>query len=196
MRLQPSPAAPLPAGTSTRTSKGKDKLTLTGLYNVLEALREQRPLTAKEKTIHTAGLVGVLKELHDELDAAVLQAYGLSVSATTDDILSHLVALNQQRAAEETQGTVRWLRPEFQNPAKPATELLSKQELLTQVQQALAPDFAQDVELRPAMWVEKRAMALRGGHHYNDYSFHLNGGDRHGFIRLRCTSEIECCRTN
>ncbi|MDB5842821.1 MAG: SAM-dependent methyltransferase, partial [Polaromonas sp.] len=53
-------------------------LTLTGTYNVLEALREGRPLSAKEKTIHTQGLVSVLKELHDELDASVLQAYGLT----------------------------------------------------------------------------------------------------------------------
>ena len=47
-------------------------LTLTGMYNVLEALREGRALTAKEKAIHTQGLVSVLKDLHDELDAAVL----------------------------------------------------------------------------------------------------------------------------
>ncbi len=52
--------------------------TLTSLYNVLQALREGRPLTAKEKQIHSAGLVGVLGTLHDELDAAVLAAYGWS----------------------------------------------------------------------------------------------------------------------
>jgi hypothetical protein len=137
MRPQPSPAAPLPAGTS----KGKDKLTLTGLYNVLEALREQRPLTAKERTIHTQGLVGVLKELHDELDGAVLQAYGLSVSTSTDDILSHLVALSQQRAAEETQGTVRWLRPEFQNPQISASESLLKTELPAHIPRGLQGDL-------------------------------------------------------
>ena len=33
-------------------------LTLTGMYNVLEALREGRALTAKEKTLHQQGLVG------------------------------------------------------------------------------------------------------------------------------------------
>ena len=47
---------------------------LTGLYNVLAALRKGRALTAKEKTTHTQGLVGVLRELHDELDTAVLAA--------------------------------------------------------------------------------------------------------------------------
>jgi len=37
-------------------------LTLTGMYNVIEALREGRALTAKEKTMHAQGLVAVLKE--------------------------------------------------------------------------------------------------------------------------------------
>ena len=78
---------------------GNTGLTLTGLYNVLAALREGRALTAKEKTQHTQGLGGVLRELHDELDAAVLAAYGLPATASTDDILAHLVQLNTQRAA-------------------------------------------------------------------------------------------------
>ena len=34
-------------------------------------------------------------------------------------LLERLVALNAERADEEAQGTVRWLRPEFQNPAAP-----------------------------------------------------------------------------
>ena len=53
-------------------------LTLTGMYNVLEKLRFGEPLTAKDKTIHEQGLVSVLAQLHDELDAAVFDAYGWS----------------------------------------------------------------------------------------------------------------------
>jgi hypothetical protein len=53
-------------------------LTLTGMYNVLEKLRSGEPLTAKERTIHEHGLVSVLRQLHDEIDAAVLDAYGWS----------------------------------------------------------------------------------------------------------------------
>ena len=87
------------------------------------------------------GLVGVLKDLHDELDTAVLQAYGLSATASVEDILSHLVTLNQQRAAEEAHGVVRWLRLEFENPVKSTADSLSKQELLTQTQQALKSFF-------------------------------------------------------
>ncbi|WP_243020768.1 class I SAM-dependent DNA methyltransferase [Simplicispira sedimenti] len=116
---------------------GNTGLTLTGLYNVLTALREGRALTTKEKTQHAQGLVGVLRELHDELDAAVLQAYGLGAQASTDDILAHLVQLNTQRAQEEAQGRVRWLRPDFQNPQNS----VQKQELLPQEDQALDADL-------------------------------------------------------
>ncbi|WP_241525025.1 class I SAM-dependent DNA methyltransferase [Simplicispira metamorpha] len=135
----PAPALPAttPAAAQAQTATA---LTLTGLYNVLAALREGRPLNAKEKAIHSAGLVGVLRELHDELDAAVLAAYGwadlaadmASAPATEThtsavaQLLLRLVQLNTQRAAEEAQGRVRWLRPAFQNPQKS----LSKTELL------------------------------------------------------------------
>jgi hypothetical protein len=76
--------------------------------------------------------VSVLQSLHDELDAAVLQAYGWSDlgpvpwsdeaarAAWTETLLERLVALNAKRAAEEAAGTVRWLRPEFQDPARRA----------------------------------------------------------------------------
>lgn len=92
--------------------------TLTATYNVLEKLRSGEALNAKEKVVHEHGLVGVLKSLHDELDAAVLQAYGwadLTLPGDTDMLLLRLVELNAKRAAEEAAGTVRWLRPEFQD---------------------------------------------------------------------------------
>ncbi len=50
-------------------------LTLTGMYNVLEKLRSGETLSAKERTIHEHGLVSVLRQIHDDLDAAVLDAY-------------------------------------------------------------------------------------------------------------------------
>ena len=53
-------------------------VTLTGLYNVLDKLRREAPLSASDKTLHEQGLVSVLRTLHDELDAAVMQAYGWS----------------------------------------------------------------------------------------------------------------------
>jgi hypothetical protein len=51
-------------------------LTMTGMYNVLEQLRRGEPLGPKDRLIHEQGLVSVLRQLHDELDAAVLTAYG------------------------------------------------------------------------------------------------------------------------
>jgi hypothetical protein len=107
-------------------------VTLTGLYNVLDQLRRDEPLNAKDKLLHEQGLVSVLRSLHDELDAAVLAAYGwqdlapvpwsneAARSAWTERLLERLVALNARRAAEEAQGTIRWLRAEFQDPARRA----------------------------------------------------------------------------
>ncbi|MFH1500033.1 MAG: DNA methyltransferase [Verrucomicrobiota bacterium] len=106
-------------------------LTLTGLYNVVEKLRREEPLTDKERQIHDDGLAAVLKQLHDELDTAVLAAYGWADLATKvpladrlargdetleQALLTRLVALNHARAAEEAKGTIRWLRPDYQNP--------------------------------------------------------------------------------
>jgi hypothetical protein len=90
-------------------------LTITGMYNVLEKLRTGEELTAKEKKIHDDGLVSVLKKIHDDLDAAVFDAYGWPATLSDDEILERLVALNHERAAEEKRGLIRWLRPEFQN---------------------------------------------------------------------------------
>jgi hypothetical protein len=123
-----------------RQQKQHPGLTLTGMYNVLEKLRSGEPLTAKEKLIHDQDLVTVLRQIHDELDAAVLEAYGWSDLSERDtgipacssapgaspeeagrnayitSLLTRLVALNHARAAEEKRGLIRWLRPDYQNP--------------------------------------------------------------------------------
>jgi len=89
-------------------------VTLTGMYNVLEALRARRELTSKERDIHEKGLVAILRQLHDELDGAVAQAYGWPADLPEAEILARLVELNHKRAEEEKDGIVRWLRPEYQ----------------------------------------------------------------------------------
>lgn len=91
-------------------------LTLTGMYNVLEKLRAGAALTLRDKDIHEKGLVSVLRRIHDDLDRAVLDAYGWPAGLTDEQILERLVALNAARAGEEKRGLVRWLRPEFQAP--------------------------------------------------------------------------------
>jgi hypothetical protein len=92
-------------------------LTITGMYNVLEKLRAAEPLSDKEKIIHAHGLVSVLKQIHDDLDAAVFAAYGWPADLSDEQILEKLVALNAEQAEEERNGHIRWLRPDFQNPA-------------------------------------------------------------------------------
>ncbi|SEJ83242.1 hypothetical protein SAMN05428950_103392 [Sphingomonas sp. OV641] len=100
-------------------------LTLTKLYNVLEALRaddgRSRALTAAERDIHDRGLVTLIRQHHDAIDEGVADAYGWGDehrAGTLDEetILTRLVALNKERAAEEARGLVRYLRPEFQDP--------------------------------------------------------------------------------
>lgn len=97
-----------------KRAQAQHGLTLTGLYNVLEKLRANEPLTPKEKVVHDYGLVSVLKQLHDDLDRAVADAYGWPWPLSDEEILTHLVALNAERAAEEARGLIRWLRPDYQ----------------------------------------------------------------------------------
>ncbi|MCL7942913.1 DNA methyltransferase [Marinobacter sp. ATCH36] len=128
-----------------RQQSKHESLAITGMYNVLEKLRSGEELTDKEKTIHQQGLISILRELHDDLDLAVFEAYGWSdladklvgrPGATTplpdkpaeqaeaeEELLMRLVALNKQRAEEESRGIVRWLRPEYQAPDAVQTEV-------------------------------------------------------------------------
>jgi hypothetical protein len=98
-------------------------LTLTGLYNLLEKVRAGTALTPVEQDQKTRGRVLILKELHDQIDAATADAYGWPRDLTGEQILERLVALNAERAREEAAGHVRWLRPDYQIPrfAKGAT---------------------------------------------------------------------------
>ncbi len=121
-----------------------DFLTMTSLYNVLERERELEngcevpALTAKERDIHEAGLVSVLKEIHDDIDRTTFEAYGWAdlipalvgkpgatmpsphktpeQEEAEEELLARLVALNRERTEEERRGIVRWLRPDYQIP--------------------------------------------------------------------------------
>ncbi len=99
-----------------------DDLTMTALYNVLKKERRGEDLDADEREIHEKGLVGVLKELHDELDAAVADAYGWDAGLPEEEILQRLVDLNAERRAEEEEGHVRYLRPKYQAPETVETQ--------------------------------------------------------------------------
>ena len=120
-----------------------DLLTMTGLYNALERVRELDagigdPLTSAERDVYDAGQIAILKELHDDIDRETFAAYGWSdlgdrligkpggttpsphksenQEAAEEELLVRLVGLNQARVAEEKAGIVHWLRPDFQRP--------------------------------------------------------------------------------
>tara|TARA_Y100001951_G_scaffold95748_2_gene93580 strand:- start:3857 stop:7288 length:3432 start_codon:yes stop_codon:yes gene_type:complete len=99
------------------------KLTLTQMYNVLEKLRAGEGIEGKDKQVYDDGLIGLLKGIHDRIDAAVAEAYGWPADVSENDILMSLVALNHERAEEEARGHVRWLRPDYQNPDGRAAEV-------------------------------------------------------------------------
>lgn len=106
------------------------KLTLTAMYNVLEKLRAGQRIEGRDKETYDQGLVGILRDLHDQIDAAVAEAYGWPADLSDDDILHRLVDLNRARAAEEARGLVRWLRPDYQNPAGRAVAGAEEQTVL------------------------------------------------------------------
>jgi hypothetical protein len=89
-------------------------LTLTGLYIVLEAVRNGAALSRKDQDIRSRGRILILRELHDRLDAAVVKSYGWRPDLDAEQILDSLVRLNEVRAAEERRGFIKWLRPEYQ----------------------------------------------------------------------------------
>ncbi|MGW9330468.1 class I SAM-dependent DNA methyltransferase [Bosea sp. NPDC055594] len=91
-------------------------LTLTGLYNVHDKIRAGLPLTPGEENLRDRGLVLILGEHHDAIDAAVAAAYGWPADAGAEEVLSRLIALNRERRGEEARGAVRWLRPDYQRP--------------------------------------------------------------------------------
>ena len=90
---------------------------------MLEKERAGEPLGEDERRVHEQGLVGVLRELHYDLDRAVAAAYGWPADLSEDEILYKLVDLNKKRRAEEKQGRVRYLRPSYQAPEEMQAEM-------------------------------------------------------------------------
>lgn len=110
------------------------EITITGMYNLLEKLRKGETFTAADKAYNNKALVSTLKQIHDELDNAVLDAYGWqdlkdnqkTKAEIEEIILERLVALNAERAEEERHGIIRWLRPEYQAPNEVTQQVLTE----------------------------------------------------------------------
>ena len=169
-------------------------VTITQMYNLREKLKSGEAFTGKERAQHEAAQTSILAQLHDELDAAVLDAYGWaaeikSLKSSTDstdsktnafkksvesvesvdkpfcgisdaDILTRLVALNRERAEEEKQGLIRWLRPEYQAPAK-AMDITAQVGLTVSLGLEVIrtePDIAMSVDIQP--WPKERRPQL------------------------------------
>jgi hypothetical protein len=111
-------AESLDAHRKSRQAEHAD-LTMTNMYNVLENLRARTALSAKDKKTHEQGLCSTLLKLHDDLDEAVFAAYGWPTTLTDEELLERLVALNAERAEEESRGLIRYLRPDYQAPTEP-----------------------------------------------------------------------------
>ena len=98
---------------------------MTELYNLREKLRASasggEPLSDKDQRRATAARAGIVNRLHEQLDSAVADAYGWGADHAAgtlgpSEIVARLVALNHKRAAEEAEGHIRWLRPDYQIP--------------------------------------------------------------------------------
>ncbi|MBW4579754.1 MAG: DUF559 domain-containing protein [Tildeniella nuda ZEHNDER 1965/U140] len=158
-------------------------VTITAMYNLLEKIRAGVELTDGDRAFNNKALVSTLKQIHDELDAAVFEAYGwedlLSPSplaplpvgegnsglpspqgrrvgdeGINEIILERLVALNAERAEEERNGFIRWLRPDYQAPGEVQTQQVLEGMAEVEVESTIAP-----VEQQPFPKVFKDQLA-------------------------------------
>jgi hypothetical protein len=93
-----------------------ERVTITATYRFTYIVIFYPALTPKEREIHQIAACGVLKDIHDELDRLVAEAYGWPWPMEREEILERLVALHDERVEEEKRGVVRWLRPDYQIP--------------------------------------------------------------------------------
>ncbi len=117
----------------------------------------ERPITFSHGDGSTsAGRIDCYLRGHFVLEAKKVKA-GPATKGFDDALLrARLVALNAQRAAEEEKGTVRWLRPEFHDPAQRAAaqgqagsdgSTLQNSELSAHIPPGLQPGLAMDMPL-------------------------------------------------
>ena len=92
------------------------RLTMSGMYTVLEKFRAKVKLTDKEKRIYDWGLIPLLDKIHNKIDIAVAKAYGWTHSLSDDEIIANIIDLNQNRASDEKLDKVVWFRSDYQDP--------------------------------------------------------------------------------
>ncbi|UUL82363.1 class I SAM-dependent DNA methyltransferase [Sphingomonas qomolangmaensis] len=145
-------------------------LTLTGLYNLREKLVKGEAFDSAEQDQRRRGRVDILHELHARIDDAVADAYGWGQEWRLGDlsdeaIVERLVALNALRHAEEKQGIVRWLRPDYQIAKAGIPQLAARKGAPEQIE-ALLPAAKDRKPLFPRDAIGQTATVLadlRGG---------------------------------
>ncbi len=151
------------------------QLTLTGLYNVLEKIRAGTVLDAAERDVHEAGLVSILRDMHDRLDAAVAAAYGWPADLPVAEVVARVVALNAARVAEEAAGRVRWLRPEFQAPLAGLARPVQGEMVVDQAAAGVLRAWPRDM---PGQYVALRQALAAGPATPRDLGRRFAGGPR------------------
>lgn len=92
------------------------RLTMTEIYNLRERIAAGEQLAGTDLARATAARAFIVHRLHEQIDAAVADAYGWPADLGPAEIVARLVALNATRKAEEDAGHIRWLRPDYQKP--------------------------------------------------------------------------------
>jgi hypothetical protein len=116
-------------------------------------LRSGETLTAKEQKVNQEGLASVVISLHQQIDTAVADAYGWPHDLPDNEILNRLVRLNYERAAEESAGKIRYLRPTYQAPGQqqlgidlPTSALATSAAVAVASQQEWPKELAQQMQ--------------------------------------------------
>ncbi|MEG4290906.1 class I SAM-dependent DNA methyltransferase [Microcoleus sp. C2C3] len=169
------------------------EVTITGMYNLLEKLRQGEPLDDKDKAFNQKALVSTLKQIHDELDAAVFAAYGWEPTLTDDQILENLVTLNAQRAEEERNGLIRWLRPDYQAPGETYVQP-SLAGITTETETPIAPTEQQPFPktLKEQLWAIRDLFRTQSGEWTAaQVTAHFKGANRKQKVILDCLESLE-----
>ncbi|MEG4987387.1 class I SAM-dependent DNA methyltransferase [Microcoleus sp. BR0-C5] len=169
------------------------EVTITGMYNLLEKLRQGEPLDDKDKAFNQKALVSTLKQIHDELDAAVFAAYGWEPTLTDDQILENLVTLNAQRAEEERNGLIRWLRPDYQAPGETYVQP-SLAGITTETETAITPTEQQPFPktLKEQLWAIRDLFRTQSGEWTAaQVTAHFKAASRKQKVILDCLESLE-----
>lgn len=147
-----------------RILDARPDLTLTDLYNLMGSSRPDEVEAWNDDGRARPRPFMALRDLHDAIDRDVEAAYGWAPAVEDAAVLAALAALNAERAREEANGRVRWLRPAFQSARSASRQLRPRHAdplLPTPAPVAYRPRFPREQREQPlaVMAVLRRAEA-------------------------------------